>query len=306
MQNMTPGTTEQRRIHMIRYEEPVYRPPSEARSLILQATIGCSHNGCAFCYMYRDKPFRVKRWNDLKNEIDEAAGRRPGTRRVFLADGDAFVLGTERLERLLDHLNESFPELQRVTAYATPKNLVAKSVEEMRRLREKGLSILYYGVESGDTDLLERVGKGSCPDEMAEGCARAKEAGIKLSVTVILGLGGREMSPRHARETAKLLNRIQPNYLSALTLMLGPFAEEYAGLMPPPFTFNDALDDVRELRKMLSLLETERCIFRSNHASNYLPLAGTLMKDKQRLLDDIDRALSSPKASLRPDWTRGL
>ncbi len=290
----------------IRYEEPVYRPPSEAGSLILQATIGCSHNGCAFCYMYKEKSFRARRWEELEAEIRYAAVRWPDTRRVFLADGDAFALGTDKLERILDALRSSFPMLQRVTAYATPQNLLKKSVPEMKLLRGKGLSILYYGVESGDPKLLESIGKGATPDEMAGGCGRAKEAGIKLSVTVILGLGGREGSLRHARATALLVNRIQPRYLSALTLMLGPFADEYRGCMGPDFSFNGPLDDIGELREMVSILETEKCIFRSNHASNYLALAGTLMRDRERLLAEIDEAIENPETSLRPEWTRGL
>jgi radical SAM superfamily enzyme YgiQ (UPF0313 family) len=290
----------------LEYEEPVYRPPSEAGSLILQATIGCSHNGCAFCYMYKEKAFRAKPWDELKAEIDSAARRWPDTRRIFLADGDAFVLGTDRLERILDHLGDSFPRLQRVTAYATPQNLLRKNVSEMRRIREKGLTILYYGVESGDPELLEAIGKGATHDEMAAGCKRAKEAGIKLSVTVILGLGGRKGSLQHARATAMLLNRIQPRYLSALTLMLGPFGEEYGRLMGPRFSFNGPLDDVRELGELVSRLETEKCIFRSNHASNYLPLKGTLMRDRERLLDEIERAAEHPDTMLRPEWTRGL
>ena len=290
----------------IRYDEPVYRPPSEARSLILQATIGCSHNGCAFCYMYKEKSFRARPWGELEADIRYASERWPGTRRIFLADGDAFVLGTKRLERILDTLYASFPLLQRVAAYATPQNLLAKSVAEMERIRGKGLSILYYGVESGDPLLLERIGKGATPDEMVEGCRRAMEAGIKLSVTVVLGLGGREGSLRHAGETAAVVSRIQPRYLSALTLMLGPFEEEYRRRMGPDFSYNGPIDDIRELREMVSLLETERCIFRSNHASNYLALAGTLMKDRERLLGEIDTALENPGARLRPEWTRGL
>jgi len=290
----------------IRYDEPVYRPPSEARSLILQATIGCSHNACAFCYMYKEKSFRTRPWGELEAEIRYAAGRWPGTRRIFLADGDAFVLGTDKLERILDALKASFPALQPVAAYATPQNLLKKSVDEMRRLREKGLSILYYGVESGDPELLRAIGKGATPDEMVEGCRRAQEAGIKLSVTVVLGLGGREGSLRHARETAAVVNRIQPRYLSALTLMLGPFEEEYRRCMGPDFSYNNPLDDVIELREVISLLDTKKCIFRSNHASNYLALAGILMKDKGRLLDEIDGALAHPDEMLRPEWTRGL
>ena len=290
----------------IRYDEPLYRPPSEAESLILQTTIGCSHNGCAFCYMYKEKSFRARPWDELEPEIRHAAGQWPDTRRVFLADGDAFVLGTERLERILDALAASFPMLQRVTAYATPQNLLGKSVDEMRGLRERGLAILYYGVESGDAGLLRAIGKGATPDEMVEGCRKAHEAGIKLSVTVVLGLGGREMSLRHARETAAVVNRIQPRYLSALTLMLGPFEEDYRRRMGPGFSFNEPLDDIGELREMVSGLETEKCIFRTNHASNYLALAGTLMKDRQRLLAEIEEALAHPERALRPEWTRGL
>ncbi len=290
----------------IRYDEPVYRPPSEARSLILQATIGCSHNGCAFCYMYKEKSFRPRPLEELEADIRYAAERWPGTRRIFLADGDAFVLGTDKLEHILDALNASFPALQRVTAYATPQNLLKKNIDDMRRLQRKGLSILYYGVESGDPELLGAIGKGATPDEMAEGCRKANEAGIKLSVTVVLGLGGREGSLRHARGTAAVVNRIQPRYLSALTLMLGPFEEEYRRRMGSGFSYNEPLDDIRELREMVSRLETERCIFRSNHASNYLALAGILMKDKERLLDEIDEALEHPDEMLRPEWTRGL
>lgn len=290
----------------MRYVEPVYRPPSEAGSLILQATIGCSNNTCLFCYMYRGKPFRVKSWERLKADIDEAAALAPGTRRIFLADGDAFVLPTRLLARILDHLRGSFPSLQRVTAYASPPNLLRKSVEEMRLLAEKGLAILYYGVETGDRELLAKIRKNATPEEMVEGCSKAKEAGLKLSVTVILGLAGKRGSIRHARETADLVNRIGPRYLSALTLMLGPFEREYREAMGPGFAHTDAVDDTIELRELVAGLETDGCIFRSNHASNYLPLAGTLMRDKPRLLAEIDRALADPDRFLRDEWMRGL
>lgn len=291
---------------MPKYNEPVYRPPSEAASLIFQVTEGCSHNDCLFCYMYRDKRFRVKAWEEVKAEIDEAAALVPHVRRVFLADGDAFVLPAKSLERILGHLYGSFPHLQRVTAYATPGNLLKKSVEEMKLLREKGLRILYYGVETGDPELLEKIRKGVTPDEMAEGCRRATEAGIKLSITVILGLGGKKLSLRHARNTAKLLNRIQPRYLSALTLMLGPDGNEYRAAVDPDFEFTSAVEDVAELRELVAYLETDRCIFRSNHASNYLALAGTLLGDKDRLLAEIDAALRDPDVCLRDEWMRGL
>ncbi len=290
----------------MRYVEPVYRPPSEAASLIFQVTEGCSNNTCLFCYMYRGKKFRVKPWEQVKAEIDEAAALAPDVRRVFLADGDAFVLPTKSLERILEHLYRSFPRLQRVTAYATPQNLLKKSVDEMKLLNEKGLRILYYGVETGDPELLVKIQKNATPDEMAEGCRRAAEAGFKLSVTVILGLGGKRLSLRHARKTAELVNRIQPRFLSALTLMLGPCAEEYRAAMGPDFEFNSPIDDVVELRELVSNLETDQCIFRSNHASNYLALAGTLLGDKAKLLAEIDRALDHPDERLRREWMRGL
>lgn len=291
---------------MVHYDEPVYRPPSEARSLILQATIGCSHNRCRFCYMYRAKRFRTRPWDELRAEVDEASRLRPGTRRIFLADGDALVLSTEKLDRILGYIGNSFPHLQRVTAYATPQNLLAKSTAELRRLRERGLSILYYGVETGDPELLRRIEKGATPREMIEGCRRAHEAGMKLSVTVILGLAGRSGSERHATETARLVNIIRPRYLSALTLMLGPYEESYALRMPSGFSFNAPFDTCVELGRLIEHLDVDRCIFRSNHASNYLPLAGTLMKDRERLLAAVRQALERPDRFLRNEWVRGL
>lgn len=290
----------------IEYDTPLYRPPSEAHSLILQATLGCSHNACSFCYMYKDKRFHVKPEEKFLAEIDIAASQYPSARRIFLADGDAIALSTGRLERILDRLNASFPQLQRVTAYANPANLLAKTADELRGLKEKKLTILYYGVETGDPELLLKIDKGASPDEMAEGCSRATEAGIKLSVTVILGLAGKEGSLRHARSTSKLLNRIQPRYLSALTLMLGPWKDSYASSMGAGFEFNSALDDIHELRELVAGLETDKCIFRSNHASNYLALKGTLLKDRAALLEEIDRALDHPDGHLRPEWVRGL
>ncbi|UCF05687.1 MAG: radical SAM protein [bacterium] len=256
--------------------------------------------------MYKSKKFRVKPWDRLKTEIDAVARIRPDIKRIFLADGHAFVLGAEKLERILSYCNESFPTLQRITAYATPQNLLNKTVGEMQRLRSLGLAILYYGVETGDPELLDRTQKGATPDEMVEGCLRAQEAGLKLSITVILGLAGREGSLRHARATADLLNRIQPRYLSALTLMLGGYEEEYRRGMPEEFNFNSPLDDISELKELLGHLGTDRCIFRTNHASNYLALKGTLMKDRHRLLEEIDRALELPERHLRGEWMRGL
>ncbi len=288
------------------YTVPLYRPPSEARSLIFQSTLGCSHNGCSFCYMYKDRKFEVRDRDELSAEIEAMSRSYPDTRRVFLADGDAMVQSTARLEKILDELGEAFPRLQRVTAYAGPSNLLEKSVEELRRLREKKLSMIYYGVETGDPELLGMIGKGAGPDEMVEGCGRASRAGIKLSVTVILGLGGKKRSSAHARSTAALVSRIGPRYLSALTLMLGPHRDEFAARMGDDFKFNSPEDDVRELRELLLSLTADRCIFRSNHASNYLALQGTLQRDRDKLIERIDLALAEPSAHLRPEWSRGL
>lgn len=291
---------------MLNYHQPVYRPPSEAQSLILQVTRGCSHNRCKFCYMYRDKVFSVRKWPEVKSDIDTAAAAWPDTRRIFLADGDAFVLDTDKLNRILIYLNRSFPQLQRVTAYASPGNLLKKSVEEMKELRRNKLSILYYGIETGAPELLQRIDKGATPEEMEEGCRKVGKAGLKLSITVILGLAGRKNSLRHARETAALLNRIGPRYLSALTLMLGPFQDAYRREMGDDFEFNSPLDDIAELGEMIKNLHTDKCIFRSNHASNYLALKGTLLKDQASLLETIERALERPDRYLRSEWMRGL
>ncbi len=242
----------------------------------------------------------------MRAEIDEASRLWPGTRRIFLADGDALVLSAGALERILEYLGHSFPRLQRVTAYATPQNLLALSASGLRRLRERGLSILYYGIETGDPELLGRIKKGATPAEMVEGCRRAHEAGMKLSVTVILGLAGRSGSERHATATARLINIVKPRYLSALTLMPGPHEESYALRMPPGFSFNTPFDTCVELGRLIEHLDVDRCIFRSNHASNYLPLAGTLMKDRDRLLAAVRRALERPDRFLHDEMFRGL
>jgi radical SAM superfamily enzyme YgiQ (UPF0313 family) len=290
----------------IQYVQPVYRPPSEANSLILQATLGCSHNRCLFCYMYRGKDFRVRSWEKLRADIDTAARHYPETRRIFLADGDAFVLSTGRILKILRYLQGRFDRLERVTCYANPDNLLNRTVGQMREIREHGLKIIYYGVESGDPALLDRINKGASPDQMAEGCRKAAEAGIRLSVTVILGLAGKKGSVSHAEKTAGLINRINPRYLSALTLMTGKHRDEFARCMGDDFEFNTAIDNVRELYHMLKGLKVDKCIFRSNHASNYLPLAGTLDRSRERLLKEIEDALENPQKYFKNEWMRGL
>lgn len=293
---------------MIQYEGSIYRPPSEARSLILQATIGCSNNQCAFCVAYRDKRFRVRPEADLFAEIEWVAGAMPEVRRVFLADGDALVLSTDRMLRILEKLYGKLPGLERVTAYGSPQNFLRKSVADLKRLRAAGLTMVYYGIESGDDEILKRIGKGATAQEIVEGGLKARQAGIDLSATVILGLGGPGLSKRHAEATARVLSAIVPRYASALTLMLEPRKPGYEEVFGDPnWRVLDAMEALAECRLMLAGIDADGIVFRSNHASNYLSLAGDLQKDKQRLLETIDNVLDDPDSrQIRPEHLRRL
>jgi radical SAM superfamily enzyme YgiQ (UPF0313 family) len=293
---------------VIHYEEPIYRPPSEARSLILQATIGCSTNSCAFCVAYQGKKFRVRREEDLFADIDWAAAELPAVRRVFLADGDALVLSVNKLSRILTRLYEKLPRLERVTVYGSPQNLKRKSVEQLKELKGLGLTMIYYGIESGDDEVLERIEKRATAAEIIEAGVKPQQAGIDLSATIILGLGGPRLSERHARATADVVNAIAPRYTSALTLMLAPrspsFEEVYGDPTWRPLGPEEAL---AECRMLLEGISADGITFRSNHASNYLALAGDLERDKERLLEEIDACLGDPEGRrLRPEFMRGL
>lgn len=308
----------------LKYVEPIYRPPSEARSLILQITIGCSNlvtrpdpgsttgyrvkRGCAFCVAYQTKPFKARKQAEVLEEIDAVSSVYPGARRIFLADGDAVVLKTERLVEILERLYQRFPRLERVTAYASPKNLLKKEVDQLRALREAGLTMIYVGIESGDDEILQRVDKRSTSEDMVEGCLKAKEAGIALSLTVILGLGGPTRSDQHTAATANVLNRINPEYAAALTLMMETRVPTFEEVFDDrSFRLLTVAEALSECRQLIALLETNGTEFRSNHASNYLALKGRLMADKPRLLATIDSALSDPSSPLlRPDYYRAL
>ncbi|MFO8055848.1 MAG: radical SAM protein [bacterium] len=289
------------------YDMPLYRPPSEGRSLIIQATYGCSANTCTFCLMYKGKKFKIRRVEEVKKDIDYCARAWPDARRVFLADGDALVIRTSQLLSILDYLYEKFPRLERVTSYANPLNLIVKSQEDLDSIRRAGLTMLYYGVESGDDEVLKLVKKKGDTATMIEGVDKAHKAGFDISVTVLLGLAGRKGSEKHARLTARLLNRLQPAYIGALTLMLGPFEHEFAKSMGPDFEFPDKKETLEELRTMIEEFELENSVFRTNHASNWLPLKGVLNRDKDDLLRIIDEALSRPDSPLlRPAELRSL
>jgi radical SAM superfamily enzyme YgiQ (UPF0313 family) len=293
---------------VIRYEGTLYRPPSEANSLILQATIGCSYNECSFCGMYRDKRFRVRPLAEVQAEIEWArdqGGDR--VRKVFLADGDALVAKTGFLAAILEALREAFPLLRRVSCYASPQSMQVRSVEDMRRLRELGLTLYYLGIESGHDAVLDRLVKGVDAAEMIRVSRKANDAGALLSTMVLLGAGGRELSREHALESARVVNAIQPRFVSTLVMTPvdgTPLAEEDAR---GQFDHLTPIELAAELRAFVGGLELEGSVFRSNHASNYLALSGTLPKDKARILAALDAVLADPEqASFTPEWLRGL
>jgi len=273
------------------YETPVFRPPSEACSFILRVTRGCAHNHCTYCNMYRGVPFQVLTDEEIARQISLAAQYgKTRVRRVFLADGDALVLSTEKLLKLLQILFQTFPNLERVASYAAPKDLLRKTEEELHQLNEAGLKVLYYGMESGDDVTLKAVNKGVSGEEAVEAGRRAVAAGMKLSVMVILGLAGVEGSQRHALETAKAINIIKPAYLSALCLMLyrgSELKEQFErGEFNPPSPAG-LMDELHMIMENINLPEGYGTLFRSNHVSNYVNLAATLPEEKAPLLRAI-------------------
>ncbi len=293
----------------IDYIEPVFRPPSEARSLILQVTNGCSWNRCTFCEMYTQpqKKFRARRPEEIRQDIEKAAKALPQVRRVFLADGDAMVLPTRRLLEILGQLKAAFPDLQRVSSYCLPRNLSRKTVDEMRQLQEAGLQLLYVGMESGDDEVLARVNKGETWESTRSALVKIREAGLSSSVMVLNGLGGQTLSRQHAINTATLCNETQPDYLSTLVVSFPQGEERFRQGFGDDYVPLTQQGLFEEIRLFLEHLELERTVFRSDHASNYLVLKGTLGRDKQKLLDQVNLAISSPGAvPLRPEWMRGL
>ncbi|MBF0247254.1 MAG: radical SAM protein [Alphaproteobacteria bacterium] len=292
------------------YDMPLWRPPSEGTNLILQATLGCSFNACTFCSMYTDKAFRVRALDEVFADIDDAAGDWPDATRVFLADGDALTLPMDHLAAVLDRLCERFADLQRVSCYATPHNLAKKSAGDLARLREKRLSLVYLGIESGSDDILRRIRKGDAR-LMERALLAADAAGIKVSATVILGLGGTRLWREHIERTAGLINRMAPRYLSTLQLGLDPslesgFREAFAKPDGVDFVRQDDDGMLAEQALLLERLDPPRpVIFRSNHASNALALAGTLPRDRDKLLAQL-RAAQAGDMALRPLASRGF
>lgn len=290
----------------MRYEGDVYRPPSEADSLILQATIGCSWNACTYCDMYRAKRFRVRPLAEILEDVAAArATLGPGVDKVFVADGDALVMDMGTWEPLLRALRGAFPRLRRVSCYAMASNLLAKPPADLARLKALGLGQLYIGPESGDPATLKRIAKGGTFEEHVEAARKAREAGMKVSAIFLLGAGGTARSEEHARGSARLATAMDPRFVSLLTLTVIPGTPIAKLEDRGAFVLPDVLDLLAELRIFVAEAAPTDAVFRTNHASNYLPLGGRLPKDRDRILRTVDAALSG-EIELRPEWARGL
>ena len=287
------------------YEGYCIRPPSEADSILLQVTLGCSHNRCTFCGSYPDKRFRIKEDKIILSDILYAARHMQQEDRLFLMDGDALIIPQRRLMGILERIKEHLPRVKRVGAYANVKGIKRKSLEELKQLREMNLGILYYGVETGDDEIRKAIHKGSTAATCIEMGRRVKEAGIQLSATVLLGIGGRERSLRHARATGELLSAMDPDFVGALTVMLIPGTPLYRDFVNGRFELPDEHGLLRELREMITYTHLTRGYFFSNHASNYLPVKAKLPSGKQKALDLIDAALRG-EVGLKPEWLRAL
>ncbi|MCX5680820.1 MAG: radical SAM protein [Candidatus Omnitrophica bacterium] len=285
--------------------EPVIRPPSEAESFLLQVTIGCSVDHCSFCGAYKSKKFCMKDPKEVIADIHAYARRYQETRRVFLMDGDAFVLSNSKLIPILEKLDQSFPRLSRVSSYANGCNITRKNDQELAELYAHKLSLIYMGLESGSQDVLDRCGKSSSAEEMIEAVHRAAKAQIKSSVIVLLGLGGKKYSKEHVQGTIVALNKMQPRYLSFLSLMIIPGTRLAKEAKSGDFEELNSMELLKESYEIIKGLDLEKTIFRSNHASNYLPLEGTLPKDKERLLRILESAMRGG-VGLRPEILRGL
>jgi len=290
----------------MKYEGMIIRPPSEAYSLLLQVTVGCSHNLCTFCETYKGKKFRIKSMEEIREDILEA-GRYRNIQRVFLCDGDALIIPQAKLTEIIRMIKSEIKGVERISTYGNAKSALKKTPEELAELRELGLNMVYLGVETGSEALLRQIHKGVSVEQTIEAGRRIKKAGMVLSVTVILGLGGIERSREHALETAKVLTAIDPDYVGALTLMLipgTPIYDEYkSGQLPQP----DQFGYLRELSLIISHAYFTNCFFTANHASNYLPIRARLPQDKEHIVELINRIISgADKSMLRPEYLRAL
>lgn len=276
----------------VRYEGVVYRPPSEANSLIVQVTIGCAHNKCTFCGMYKDKQFRIRSKEEIFQDLELGRRYYSKVEKIFLADGDALCLNTKDLKDILVKIKEVFPECNRIGIYATPKDILKKSAEELVELRELGIGIIYMGLESGSEEILKDINKGVTKEEMIRAGKKVKESGIPLSITLISGLGGKVHWKSHAIESGEVISKISPDYLGLLTLMVEQGTELYQKINREEFKLLSPQEIMMETKVLLNNIEVSQCIFRSNHASNYVSLKGILPNDKEALMSKINGILS--------------
>jgi radical SAM superfamily enzyme YgiQ (UPF0313 family) len=290
----------------VKYEGDIIRPPSEASSLLLQVTVGCSHNKCSFCPAYKEKKFRIKSYDEILEDILEASRLR-SIEKVFLCDGDALIIPQERLIQILGLIRTHIKGVQRVGTYANAKSILRKTIDELVELREQGLGIAYLGIETGNEELLKKIKKGVTAAQMMQAGRRIREAGIALSVTVILGLGGIEQHMEHATDTAKLLTDIDPDYASALTLMLVPGTPLYSEYASGHFALPGKFDLLKELAIIIEKSDFSSCYFTSNHASNYLPIKARLPQEKEATVAMIHSTITKNDVkSLRAEFMRGL
>jgi len=276
---------------MFRYNEPVFRPPAEAESAIIQATYGCSWNKCAFCEMYQSKKFTTRSFEDIKNEIQIISGFYKGVKKVFLADGNAMVLSTSKLLDVISEINKQFGRLQRISSYALPKDILSKSLNELKELRSNGLKLLYIGIESGDDELLGILNKGERYQSTKEGILKAHEAGIDTSVMIINGLGGKKYSEQHMIHSARLINEINPRFLSTLNLSFPYGVEHFKTRFQGEFIPLTIAEILEEMKLFISALHLNGTIFRSDHVSNQVVLKGILSRDKEVLIHQINHVL---------------
>lgn len=288
----------------------VIRPPSEAYSMIIQVTVGCSHNMCTFCGTYKDpeSKFRIKDWETVKRDIDEASSYRYHFEKAFLADGDVLILPTEDILKIMNYIKQKNPSIGTINVYGNAKAILRKTPEELKALKNAGLSVIYQGIESGNKDVLRRIRKGAFPDRMKEAAAKVIDSGIKLSQTVLLGIGGKEMSHEHARDTGKLLGEMSPDFASALTVMILPNTQLYREYQEGRFELPDKFGLLEELKIIVKNMNVRRkCYFTSNHASNYLPIKANLPEEQSKVLKLIDNVITTrDERILKPEHMRAL
>ena len=273
--------------------QPTFRPPSEAFSLILQITIGCSHNKCSFCSMYKGVQFHIKPFEQIKAEIDYFRSRAKYVNRIFLADGDALIVPTEKLIEILKYIKNIFPECERISTYASPKSLELKSEDELKKIKDNGISLLYIGAESGSDEVLKNINKGVTSKELGDLILKAKKVGFKTSVTFIVGILGEKDFREHAIATGNFISRCEPDYVGILSLMLEENTTIYQEWLKGNFKEADGIDILKEIKLIIENINvTSNIIFRSNHASNYINLKGNLPEDKKRLIQEIDISLN--------------